>query len=650
MRKIVLLIAFFSTCLIQAQSDDPVLFTIGEDKVTVSEFKYIYEKNNAGAADYSEKSVSEYLDLYKKFKLKVHKARQLGMDTISSLQRELEGYRKQLADSYLKDKEISDKLVDEVFQRSQEDRKVAHIFFSSAENAPPALQEKVEQRAKDVHSKLKTNKGAGFELMAKTLSDDKASAKNEGILGYYTAPLPDGFYEFESAMYETPVGSFTKPIKSKMGYHIIKVLDTRPARGEVEIGHILIKTKVKGQERPRAKQFVDTLALRIKNGEPFEDVARQFSEDNKTKDLGGYLGYMGINQYEPVFEDAAFALEQDGQVTGPILSKVGYHLIKRISRRTVGSDEKAKKRIQSRISKNDRQGIAENQLLEAVKKEANFSENRHLLDDFVATLDDGFFSYKWEPRTDYIKKGALFNVADRYYNVDDFADFCKKSVRSRLKYAKIKELPETADILLDAFIRQEILAYEEANLEEKYPDFKALMREYREGILLFEITKNEVWDKASQDTVGLEEYFKANRSQYMWPERLQVKKISFDSPETEKLYKFAKKKGWEKFIEKYAGDSQHNIIATDDVLNENIFKGDLRKLKAGQLSELNKSNGTYFYAFKSVIPSGTKTLDEARGYVIADYQDKLEKEWVESLKKDFPIEVESKTLKSLIRG
>ena len=649
MREIIFLIAFLSSCQALAQDNDPLLFSIGDDKVHVSEFKYIYEKNNAGSADYSEKSINEYLDLYKKFKLKVHKAKSLGMDTIKSLQRELEGYRKQLADSYLKDKEIADRLVDEVLGRAQEDREVSHIFFAADEKAGATMKERARKKADETYEKLKANKGAGFGMMAKTLSEDKTSSKNEGYLGYYTAPLPDGFYEFERAMYDTPKGSFSKPIRSKMGYHIIYVSNIRPARGEMEIAHILIKSMVNGATRPDAKRLIDSLDARLKKGEAFEDVAKAYSEDNKTKQLGGYLGFMGVNQYEKIFEDSAFGLTKDGQVSKPVKSKVGYHLIKRISQRTLGNDKKARKRIQSRLSKNDRQSIAENQLLDNVKLETGFKENRKLLEDFTSTLDESFYTYKWSTQDDYKLKGALFNIEKRYYNIKDFAEFTKKSIRTRLKFQKSNDFNEAVDYLYDAFVRQELLAHEEANLEEKYPDFKALMREYREGILLFEITKNEVWDKASQDTVGLKSFFEENRSSYMWPDRLKTKKVTFKSEESDKLYKYAKKKGFKKFMDKYGKDKKYEVLALEVIMEDNVFGGDRNKLKTGEISDLNKVSEPFFYVFESSIPSSRKTMEEARGYVIADYQDKLESGWVKSLMNEFPININSETLKGLVK-
>ena len=631
---------------------DPVLFSIGEDEVTVSEFKYIYEKNNADKADYSKESVGEYLELYKKFKLKVHKARSQGLDTIPSLQKELEGYRKQLAATYLKDKEISEKLVEEVVDRYAEDREVSHIFVTRTPRMTTEQGEAAREKINNIHRKLTTNKGVGFEDMARTLSEDDVSSKNGGLLGFYTAPLPDGFYEFETALYNTKVGEFSKPVESRMGFHILKVSQVRPARGEMEIGHILIRKSSKGQPVTGAKEQVDSIYQHLRAGRKFEDVAKVFSQDKKTKDKGGYLGFFGINQYEKRFEDAAFALTNDGEITQPIETTVGYHIIKRISKRDNNDEKRTKKRIESRINNNERFKIAEEQLIQNVKQEANFTEDRSMLVGLHRDLDEGFYSYKWEPKQ-YGPGNPLFTLDDKKYDINDFTQYMKSNVRERLKFPKSKPVQESANEMYNKYVKDKIMAYEEANLEKKYPDFKALMREYREGILLFEITKNEVWDKASKDTIGLTNFYNNNTDSYVWPSRTKTTKVIIESDSQEKsagAYEYAKKKGQEKFMKKYGKDPNFKIETEEVVLETNSIELADMEHKSGKVSTAtSKGNMVTYYSFINLLESSKKSLKEARGYVIADYQDHLEKEWVESLKKEYSVNVNSDVLNKLVK-
>jgi len=652
MRKILFILCLLYAGFSFGQNDDPVLFSIGKDDVHVSEFRYIYEKNNADNADYSEASLNEYLDLYKKFKLKVHKAREIGLDTVQSLQKELEGYRKQLANSYLKDKEISDRLITEVMNRMKEDRKVSHIFVALDKKGTAAKQTEAKEKIEGIYAKLRNNNGVGFGEMAKTLSEDKVSAKKSGVLGYYTAPLPDGFYEFENAMYNTKKGDFSKPFQSKMGYHIIKVTDIRPARGEMEIAHILVRKKEQNKALTDAKKKVDYIHQQLDSGMAFEKAAAEYSADAKTKDRGGYLGFFGVNQYEKTFEDAAFALTEDNSYTAPVETKVGYHIIKRVSKRSNADENRTKKRIEARIKNNDRFAIAQKKLLEDVKNDADFNENKNLLKKFSDALDESFYSYKWELPS-FKEKKALFNLANKKFTLDDFTVWAKGNVRERLKFPKNTPLKTATDKMYELYVDETVMAYEEANLENKYPDFKSLMREYREGILLFEITKNEVWDKASQDTVGLKTFFGNNRESYKWPERLEVNKVNITAnnpAQLDEAYKLGTKKGADKLIEKYQNISAVTITISDDF--KEVLDDEVRALKhkPGEHTGLfSEGNSGYYYIFKSLKKPSHKTLKEARGYVIADYQDHLENEWVTALKKKTPVKVNDKVVQSLIK-
>ena len=488
--------------------------------------------------------------------------------------------------------------------------------------------------------------------MAKTLSEDKVSAKRNGQLGFYTAPLPDGFYEFENAMYATKDGNFSKPFQSKMGYHIIQVSESRPARGEMEIAHLLIRKERKGKVNPNAKSTIDSLATLLQQGGNFEKLVAKFSEDNKTKTRGGYLGYFGVNQYEKPFEDAAFALTTDNSYTQAIETKFGYHIIKRISKRDNTDIDRLKKRVEARIKNNDRFTIAQEKLIEDVKRDAKFTENKNLISTFEKVLDENFYSYKWTTPS-FEEKAALFTLGKNNYDLNDFAQWSKSNVRERLKFQKTTPFPEAVNTMYDIYVEEKVMAYEEANLENKYPDFKALMREYREGILLFEITKNEVWDKASQDTIGLRGFFDQHRDDYKWEKRAEVTKINLESSDPRKLaefHKLAKKKGLKKAMDKYKKESGFTI--SDEVMTKELVDPEIIELKQqpGNLSELySDKNTAYLYSYNQTLEPSYKTLKEARGYVIADYQDHLEQKWVDSLRAAHPIKVDNKVLNSLIK-
>lgn len=310
-----------------AQKDsDPVLFKVEGVPVHVSEFTYIYSKTNGKSADFSRKSLEEYLDLYTKFKLKVYKAREMRLDTITSLKEELAGYRRQLADSYLIDKSVTEQLVKEAYDRVQQDVDISHIFLSIKENASP--QDTLAAYEKLMAAKKRIESGTPFSTVAKEVSEDKSAEKNGGHIGFITALFPNGMYALESAAYKLPIGKVSNPVRTNSGYHLLTVHARRPARGEIEAAHILIR---KTSDKPElAKMRIDSIYQLIQAGEAFEGIARERSEDRQSAANGGYVGFFGINRYEKPFEDAAFSLQKDGDYSKPFETSVGWHIVKRV--------------------------------------------------------------------------------------------------------------------------------------------------------------------------------------------------------------------------------------------------------------------------------------------------------------------------------
>jgi len=637
---------------LDAQSADPVLFTVDNKPVHVSEFDYIYKKNNGKNANYSDQSLREYMDLYIKFKLKVAKAKSLQLDTIKALQTELAGYRKQLSNAYLVDKEVTNFLVDQAFERKQKDIKVSHILITVDPQASRDTEAQILEKV--YHIKEKLNNGAPFEDMAATLSDDKASAERKGLLGWLTAILPSGFYEFENAIYNTKVGEISQPVKSRLGYHIIRVDEIREARGEMEVAHILVRKAKDGKEVVNAKEMIDSLHQRLIKGDSFTKVAKEFSDDKNTANKGGFLGYFGIGLYDPRFEEAAFALQNDDDFSGPVESPIGWHIIKRIGKKDYTNETKMKSAIKNQISKNDRFDIARSNKIQDILKEANFTEDKKVLSHFIDSLSTGFYSYKWQvPSLPAKNLFSLENFAS--YSINDFGAYCKKNTRRRAQFSKNTPLREAATTMYKEYIDEKALQYEESNLEQKYPEFKALMREYAEGILLFEVTKENVWDKAQSDTVGLKKFYNENKENYSWEERARISMYKVKSSDKDFLQKISK------MIEKSGADFTINTTNKD---SKEVIEREVRTLeksselikdmkwKLGEVKiDINQvSNESQILRIEELMKPAQKSLKEARGYIIADYQDQLEQIWVQSLSEEFVVNVKEKVLKSLIKS
>jgi peptidyl-prolyl cis-trans isomerase SurA len=646
------LVLVFAALSLTAQKDSDVLFTIDDQDVTVGEFRYIYGKTNADKANYSKESVKEYLDLYQRFKLKVARAKTMGLDTVKALQRELEGYRRQLADNYLIDKQVTNQLVEQLYERRKTDIQFSHILLTFKGKSPsPADTLFLYNRAMTAKKNLTA---ASFALTAKNISDDNFSAPRGGHIGYFNAPFPKGMHRLEAALYEAGKNEVVGPIRTTLGYHLAIKTDDRPARGEVEVGHILVR-KPEGTEKMPTPAQLQSAQKMLANGDDWAVVTAKVSEDSKTKDNSGYLGYFGINKFEPAFEDAAFGLTEDGQVSDIVETSAGFHLIRRISHKGVQPLNDSRPLLEAKVKADGRFDEAKKQMLREIRKKADVQENKAVFGRYAATLTDStFFNFKWKPNPD-AEKTPLLVIGDDYkVGLVQFQESLRKDSRKRVSMGRQSNAATVAATLYDEWVDKQIMTYAESRLEADFPEFAALMREYREGILLFEATKIEVWDKASEDTTGLKAFFAAHRDDYQWEERASVIHYTVNAKsglDMNTVLYFAKANGMDATLDKFG---RANIDAkTNDYEFSRLAEVGGLKAKVGSSTAVSKDvrkGVSTFYKVEALLPARKKELNEARGYVIADYQDQLEREWVEKLRKSYPIKTSKKVLSKLIKS
>ncbi|MBX2890612.1 MAG: peptidylprolyl isomerase [Saprospiraceae bacterium] len=632
--------------------NDPVLFTVKDNPVTVSEFKYIYSKTNQDKADFSEQSLRDYLDLYVKFKLKVQKARDMELDTAPSLRSELDGYRRTLANSYLIDKEVTDKLVRETYDHTLQDVDISHIFVACDRNAPAADTLIAYNRAMNW---MKTVKGGvAFEKLAADSSEDKSAKDNHGNLGFVTAMLPDGYYLMEKAIYSAKPGEM-RVVRSYSGYHLVKINAFRPARGEVEVAQILLRKGESEEQNAAQRMRADSAYQALKNGAKWDDLCAAISEDKMSAPKGGYLGFFGINRYQRSFEEAAFALEKDGDFSPPVETSIGWHIIQRKSRRPIAAFDVAKRALTERVKRDSRSEVAKQSMIERIKKENKFKEFPKALDEWSDKQTDSIFlTFKWKP--DSLKSQTpLMRFNDKNYTVADFEDYCARAGRDRMRGAGYP-LEETVQRLYKNWSDETAMIYEESQLDKKYPEFKSLMREYEEGILLFEALKQNVWDKANTDTVGLQKYFDVNLSQkYKWDERARanIYTLKTDDPKVlASVREYAAKNPAAKVLDKFNKKDNETLTVMERIYEKGKNKELGNLWKAGDLTDAKTDANTKtasFIKIEEIIPPTPKTLSEARGYAVADYQDYLEKQWIEELRREYPVKVNEEVLKTLIK-
>ena len=492
--------------------------TLGNVSVPVSQFKYVYNKNNGNDPDaYSEKSLKEYLDLYTNFKLKVIEAQSMGLDTAQSFIKELEGYKKQLAQPYLTEKSVTEGLIKEAYQRMGEEINAAHILISVAPDADPADSLNAYQKITDLRAKAVA--GENFEALAVEYSQDPSAKTNKGNLGFFTALQM--VYPFEDAAYKTAIGSVSPICRTKFGYHILKVKDRRPSRGEVKVSHIMVRAAegVSADDSLAAKQKIDEIYAKAKKGDNWDELCAQFSDDLGTKNKGGVLPLFGTNAMIASFEDAAFSLKTPGDFSTPVRTPYGWHIIKLIERKNLPEFKELESSIKAKVSKDSRSDLNKSVLIARLKKENAFAENSASMKIAFAKADTnlvkGKFDYKKEDKDLTL---PLFSIKSKNTTVGEFLQFVKDRQRPRPNFSPSHYI----NLLYKEFADLAILTYEENNLEVKYPDYKNLVSEYREGILLFQLMDTKVWSKAIQDTVGLQKFFAANQNNYKWNKRLDA--------------------------------------------------------------------------------------------------------------------------------
>jgi peptidyl-prolyl cis-trans isomerase SurA len=648
-----LLFVSFSSAFAQVSNDNRSLFTVAGEKVSVSDFEYVYNKNNANnQADYSEKSLRDYLNLYQNFRLKVKEAEAMKLDTITSLKSELEGYRKQLAKSYLTDREISDKLITEAYERSKTDINASHILVRLDENANPA--DTFTAFKKIMNLRKRIEKGESFEKVAKESSEDPSAKNNDGNIGWFT--VFGTIYPFENAAYSAKPGELSMPVRTEFGYHLVKVNKTRAARGQIRVAHLLVRfpDNATAAQKDTVKRKVEGIMKDVQTGATtFEDAVKTYSDDKASRVKNGELQWFGSGatvRMVPEFEEAAFALEKDGQISQPVQTQYGWHIIKRLEKREIQPFNEVKAEIKKKVERDTRSQVAKSVLINRIKGENGFAQFPDVKTAFLAVVDSNLTKGVWKADSSIRTNKALFVLAGKNYTQNDFSEYIEKTAKKRTdknKEALVNEYYE-------GFVNAKCLEYEESMLETKKPEFRNLMKEYRDGILLFELMDRLVWTKAVKDTTGLEEYRKKNAQKYMWGNRADVVIYNATDEKIAKAaYKLATKGKSLEFIK--AKVNKEGSTSKVSTIEGKYEKGqydvvDKLEWKAGFTTVQKIGENSYqFTQIKSIVNPEPKSLKEAKGYIVSDYQEYLEKTWLADLKAKYPIVTDEAVLKSLFK-
>ena len=618
------------------------LLTIDNQRISLDEFKNVFYKNNNNT-ELTKEYLDEYMQLFVNFKLKVKEADELGLDTIESFISELDGYRIQLAKPYLKNKEFDKNMLTEAYNRMKLDIKASHILIKVDENASIQQKNKAYDKILSIRSSI-LDSTISFIDAAKLHSDDKSALNNGGNLSYFTAFMM--VYDFESAAYSTKIGEISMPVKTKYGYHIISVSDKRKAFGEVKVAHIMFKSN-EGADDNKLKEAKDNIykvAELLNDGEVFSDVAERFSEDRSTAVKGGNLPAFGVGKMVPEFESVAFGLKQVGDVSNPFRTQYGWHIITLLERKEIPEFELVKAELKTKIESDSRNELSKEALFTKLHKTYKVVNNPKVFTAFRKKTANAIALGKF--KSSLKDNTKLVSINGKAITVNSFVNYILSNQKSG----------NNIDQLYIDFINEELLAYEESQLEINYPEYKNLLQEYRDGILLFNLTNTKVWTKAVKDTIGLQNFYSENMSNYLWSDRVDATIYSSIDLTTAKAVKRAiYKKHRGNFTDaKILTEINDNAPLSLQINSKNFVKGENKFIdsvdwKIGIAKDIKTKDGSYIIIdIKEVLSSEIKKLNETRGKVISDYQNALEKEWIAELLKKYNVSVNKDVLYTLI--
>lgn len=641
MRKLVLICLVTAVGVFTAKAQ--ALFTYGGHSVSKEEFLRVYKKNSINKApDMTDTALRSYLNLYSLFRMKVAEAEKQKLDTLPSIQKELDNYRKTLAKTYLTDEQVTNKLIHEAYDRMKVDVHAEHILVSCTPGTDTVAP---FRKIDSIYNEIITKK-ATFEDLAKSLSDDKGTRDNGGDIGYFSGLQT--VYAFENEAFNTPVGKISKPFRTQFGYHIVKVLEKRADPGQVKVAQIMIAVpKARGEEAVAAgRKRADSVVARLKSGAKFEDLVKEYSDDHFSNKEGGVMKPFGMGKMTPPFEKAAFGLKTQGETSEPIRTDYGWHIIKLIAKIPIEPYDSIYSQLKHKVENDSRAQAARDHFFAGIKAMngyKEFTDNIKEISDKLIAIPDTGKDAKIVKSANYANMiKPVFTMAGKTYLQSDFVKFFEN-----LTHGKINgpHLPVVHDGF-NMYVSNVVNDFEEHKLVEENPEFRNLMEEYRDGIMLFELMDRNVWGKASHDTEGLKTFFEGRKSKYMW-------EPGFDGA----VYKFKGKTAFDTGMSMLWNKSNtdemivRKLNTTNNPDGASVQKGrfEFSHFKDATIEELEKNNmkviyptgnsNVYTVVVSKAIHKDTepKTLDDARGYVVAEYQDFLEKQWNDKMKSQFPM-------------
>jgi peptidyl-prolyl cis-trans isomerase SurA len=632
--------------LVSASSFSQTLFTYGKKSVGASEFLKAFNKNNTTAGNNKVKAINEYLTQYIKSKLRMAEAYERRYDTLTHIKMEVGNLRSQIAENYMSDPELINRMTKEAFDRSLKDVRFSHIFisFTNAAGAMDTLSATTKKN--DLLKRLA--KGEDFGTLAQQFSDDAASKATKGDAGFITVfTLP---YEFENAIYNTAVGKYSSAIRSKSGFHIFKKTEERKAVGKIKAQQILLAIQPGSDEASRKAiaAKADSLYKELVKGAAFSQLAVTFSNDYISAANSGIMSEIGVGQYDGAFEKALWALSKDGAISKPFQTAHGWHILKRISLKpvvTIATDKANQQELQQKVMADGRWRASKDFIYAKIASSGRYKKLAYS-DGGLRAFADNQLDLKPMNGIEFSSTTKLFTIGDTSYDATSLINY-GKSFRYKNDGTGVK----TLDQLMDEWTKNAMYTYYKAHLEDFNEEFNGQMKEFMDGNLFFEIMQQEVWNKAQADSVALASLYNNNKKNYQWKQSADaVIFFCSDSVTARQLFTAIKTNplDWKNAVAQYPetviADSSRYEWEQLPNLNKSIPRPGMITTP---LVNRNDNTVSFAYIIATYPQPMQRSYTEAKGLVINDYQAVLEKKWDDALSKKYPAVVNKKVLAAI---
>lgn len=622
----------------QNNSGDSLVFSINDTKIYKTEFLNQYHKNSQSSFQDDSLSMSDYAEMYLRFKLKVVAAKKKGFDTMPEFIKEFKTYRKQLADKYISNGKVTEEMVNETYHRMTNEVNVSHILITLKPDANPADTLNAYNSAIDILKKIQA--GEPFEELAVKYSKDPSVKVNKGSMGWFKAYKM--VYPFETAAYNLKVGEVSEPVRTQFGYHIIKKNDERPSKGQLKVAHIMKNLKTKDSTY-NAEEEIQKIYQKLQNGEDFSDLANQFSDHKATSSKGGELSPFSVGQLNSAkFEEVAFNLDKNNSLSKPFKTQFGWHIVKYLDNIPVEPLDQIKSEIIKKIKTSNRS----KRLIDNIKKDLmtkyEVSTNYEVLSVLEDRIDESIVKYKWkyEPK-DEDDNTYILKIDDEEYMLEEFLNY----IQNQQRILEPKTLQDKINMAIDKFTYAKLIKIHNQNLEKVSPKFAAEIKTYYEGLLLFDIMEDQIWEAVQKDSIALKDYYEANPSEFMSKKSIDaVISQSSNKKVAKKIKRQIASDSLTELKKKYPQTIFQTLNQTDvksPKLPENL------NLKTNK-PKIYKHNGQFIcILITQVYPSKLLDFNEVRGKVINILQKEREEQWIDELKQENDIFINHNLVENL---